>query len=182
MEDYNFIEEIEKSKKFISTKISNGFIKVNNIGKNVASIFIDKETCVFKENSDDEYKAIYLYQEDENNLYDFKNEIEKSKKFLSANSFIILRYVNLYNDNIEYIEEELIKTLTLKKFIDIESYIILPNNNRKNKELIIIARWHIDLLDDVPEYESYSENFYRKKSCGGCGCGGKGKCTSCNKK
>ena len=104
MEDYNFIEEIEKSKKFISTKISNGFIKVNNIGKNVASIFIDKETCVFKENSDDEYKAIYLYQEAENNLYDFKNEIEKSKKFLSANSFIILRYVDLYNDNIEYIE------------------------------------------------------------------------------
>lgn len=185
MNSYNILDEVKKSKKFIDTKIDKGFIRVNNIGKDVASIYINKNEFELKENDCDEYRGVFLYQEGENNLYDFKREIDKSRKYLNPNSFIILRYVDMYNDNIEYIEEELIKTCTLKKFIDIESYILLPNEKRNYEELVIIARWHIDLLYDTPEYESYTENFYQKKSCGGCksnskeGCGG---CSGCGNK
>ncbi|MBE6051310.1 MAG: hypothetical protein E7214_11865 [Clostridium sp.] len=181
MDKYNIINEVKKSKKFIDTKIDRGFIRVNNIGKDIVSIYINKDEFTIQENDFDEYRGVFLYQEGENDIYDFKREIQNSKKYLSPNSFIIIRYSDMYGENIDYIEEDLVKTLTLKRFIDIESYTILPNEKRENKELIIIARWHIDLLYDAPEYESYTENYYRKKSCGGCGDKSKEGCNGCNK-
>ncbi|MDS0525053.1 hypothetical protein NNC19_05115 [Clostridium sp. SHJSY1] len=195
MNNLYIMKEIEKTMNFAKRKIYEGKLLIDILDldkkffvemKNNSYYFYDE-----KEENEKKFKGILLLSENVNDLNEFKLKIKKIIWKLDSNGFIIIKYVNNENFDIDLKKEEFENFLKYKGFLDIESYIILDKKSNEvdsEQGLVIIARLHEELLKESPEYEEYTINFVEEGKCGGCskksgGCNGKkGSCNSCCRK
>lgn len=196
MAEFDILKEIQKNMNFLLKKVNNGKVlmkvidegKLININVKKGSYSIDDEENIF----DEKYKGIIIVQQGRNYIEAFIEEIKQSIWKLDNNGFIILRYVNYEESNIEDFEKSFKEELIKQKYKDIESYIVIPKEKegRDSKEqIVILAKWREELLKKSPEYESYSNNVEMTK-CSGCskkstsdnGCGGCNGCSGCRNK
>jgi hypothetical protein len=186
MDNLNIMEEIDKSMNFVMKKIHEGKLLIDILDKK-SGLFIEIKNGRYniyeeQEESRKGFQGILLLSENINDPEKFKLELRKKLWKLDSNGFIILRCANNDSKDVDLKEKEFEKFLKDEGFIDIESYIVLPNesNGEDSKQgLVITAKWHEDLLKESPEYEEYSINLVKSSKCGGCS-KKSGGCESCS--
>lgn len=192
MNDSYSVKEIDRTMNFIERKIYEGRLLIDILGieKNFyIKIKNSNYNFLKEEESEKTFKGILFLNENEKELNEFKEKIKKNIWKLDSNGFIIIKYVNYDNLDIDLKKDSFENYLKLEGFIDIESYILLNKNSNEEdskQELVIMARMHEELLDESPEYEEYTVNVINESKCGGCskksgGCNKEnGSCRSCN--
>lgn len=192
MNDSYIMKEIDKTMNFIERKIYEGRLLIDIIDteKNFYAEIKNSSYNFFEEEKREKtFKGILLLNEKEKELNEFKEKIKKNIWKLDSNGFIIIKYVNYDNLDIDLKKDAFENYLKIEGFIDIESYILLNKNSNEadsKQELIVMARMHEELLDESPEYEEYTINVMNESKCGGCskksgGCSKEnGSCESCS--
>lgn len=191
MINLNIEEKIKKSFKFISKMFNKAVVEIRVINDKNYYMEINEKDYIIHENYDGKCNGILIIQDGDNNFYDFKNILKSIPEYFAANGMVFIRYDLSEFDDENYISNQFTNFLKLNKYVDVEEYKLLSNDNVN--EIFISARYHLQLLDKENEYEDYEANFYVnrkgcKSGCGGCGgggcssggCGGGG-CSSCEK-
>ncbi|MBD7913007.1 MULTISPECIES: hypothetical protein [Clostridium] len=184
MKKFDIQKEIDKSMQFVMKKISEGRLLVDTLERedNLFIYIKNGRYDFYEEDEKKSFNGILLLRENIEDLNKFKLELRKKSWNLNNNGFIILRYVNNDIDDIDLKGEEFQKFFKEEGFVDIESYILLTkdeNEESSKKGLVVIGRWHEDLLKETPEYEAYSKNLVKSSKCGGCS-KKSGGCSACS--